>query len=193
MITCGYDNLINLIEITEEKVAKIENFVNQNRYIIEDLTCCSSEIYKSQNEFQFLLGHKATIIAIPEQIAKMKENRENKKQKQKTNKKPKSEDELKRKLIHILSLYPERAGIKLPDSTISDKNIIDFKSESQNDVNVLKCNFSCPFCGKIIAVMHKVHWMTSNATKHLKLHIEEEKNKSNGASYKETYIEVADK
>lgn len=68
MNEAGYDTLHALSEINEEKIKEIENFLTSNIQLVKNLTCCRSDYYNQLQIFQFLPGHKAMIMALPEQI-----------------------------------------------------------------------------------------------------------------------------
>lgn len=169
LIECGYDKLMGLAELNEQKISKIEKHVNKNRAIIEKMDCCNSETYKGQAEFCFIPGHESIILAIPKQITQLKEKRSQKlKAKGETNK---SEDVLKTTLIRNLIKFAQKKGLVLPEGVISERNIVDFKCEHLGANKVFKCGFSCPFCATVIPVFFKSFWRSSNASSHLKDHI----------------------
>lgn len=82
----------------------------------------------------------------------------------------KSAEELKISLIQSLNSCMTKLG--LPSDIISENNIIDFNEQIENGKNVYKCGFSCLFCSKVVPMQHKIFWMTSNATRHIKYHYE---------------------
>lgn len=169
LIATGYDKFMNLSKLDEEKIIKIEQHINQNRSLLESLNCCNMDIYKNQTEFAFLPGHKTIILEIPTQISRMKESQSgaNKKPLKSTNK---SENELKQELVKSLSNYYAKLSLPSPTVVISFRSINDFICDEQNEKKIYKCNFSCPFCSKVVPITYKNFWMTSNATKHLKSH-----------------------
>lgn len=151
LILSGYDNYISLRAIDEEKLFELEQYVNQNRSILDDLRCCFTEIYRNQETFSFVLGHKAIILSIPEQIkavlAKSKKTR---------SRKPKSLEQLQKLLINQLNNYPSKIGFTIPNGSISELNIKNMQSEKTDDgATIIQCEFSCPFCTKSIPVKYK--------------------------------------
>lgn len=76
----GYDTLYALSEINEEKIKEIEFFLTSNIHLVKKLTCCRSDHYKQLETFEFLPGHRAIIMALPDQIKKMKNEKTKKKE-----------------------------------------------------------------------------------------------------------------
>lgn len=161
---------MSLAEIDEEKLHKIEDHVNSNIHLVKSLKCCYSKEYKTQIKFEFLPGHKATILGIKDKIAQMKVNGmcTQKPKKRTTQPKYQSEQELKTMLVSSLDTYAQKQG--LPAGIITYRNIVDFKSEQLDNGIVYKCGVSCAFCPKVSAVLYRGYWMKSNATKHIKEH-----------------------
>lgn len=89
-------------------------------------------------------------------------------------KRQKSEEQLMQNLICSLNKYPEKIGFRMPGVVISNRNILNQKQDVVNEKLEIRCDFSCPFCAKVIPVTYKAYWMTSNVTKHLKKHIDEQ-------------------
>lgn len=66
---CAYDSEMSLSELNEINLLRIESFAQESlRYVIDGLNCCHSETYRNQNIFQFIPGHRAFILAIPEKL-----------------------------------------------------------------------------------------------------------------------------
>lgn len=169
LLLSGYDTLISLSAIDEKQLVNLEEHVNQNRNIFDGLDCCFSDIYRNQQVFRYVPGHKAIILKIPEQIKEIL----GKEKKSKT-RKTKPLDRLISVLIRQLNKYPSKVGYPVPIGVISETNIQDIQSEAQEDGSTVhKCIFSCPFCDKNVPVIYKRYWWASNATKHLKIHVDE--------------------
>lgn len=63
--TAGYDRKISIKYLTEEKLNSLEDFISRNRMnIVSALTCCSSDLYKSEETFKFLPGHRTAIMGL---------------------------------------------------------------------------------------------------------------------------------
>lgn len=63
---CGFNTVISLSTITEKIINDIESCVNKSHMEqIRAFTCCYSDYYVNQNEFKFLPGHEATLLALP--------------------------------------------------------------------------------------------------------------------------------
>lgn len=177
MVRAGYDSILSLSQINENKVAEIENFLNTNRQIISELKCCHTAWYQNMENFIFLPGHKSIILSLPDQIKAMTEKtmeKTNPISKSKRNK-VQSDEELINHLVSNLQEFTknqaEKAGFEMTTEVISPINIHHFERTSNTDSFVAKCRFSCPFCSKSYAVAYKKFWMSSNVTTHLKMHI----------------------
>lgn len=137
--------------------------MNGRRSVIDELNCCFSDTYKNQTVFTFIPGHRAAILGIPNQIDRMKAEKQQKKQTKK--RKTRSLEELKKMLIAQLNNFPSKAGFNLPNDVISELNIVDVVQEKQDDGSfIVNCGFSCPFCNKTTKVTFKKYWWASNAT-----------------------------
>lgn len=144
--------------------------MNNHRNILNQLNCCFSDIYKSQTDFSFMPGHRAAILAIPAQIDKMHSQG---KKKVVRKRKTRTTEELQKMLIAQLNSYPSKIGFNLPNGVISELNIVNVVWEKQDDDSLtMDCGFSCPFCDKVTKVTFKNFWWSSNATKHLKKHVD---------------------
>lgn len=147
--------------MNESKIIEIEKFLNENKQFIQKLKCCHSEFYKQMNTFTFLPGHRSTILAIPEKLNSNKSH---------AHKCMHSNEELKQSLINKLMTCSGKAGFQFPEGIISEANIKNYERVDEGDL-VCRCKFTCPFCPKSYSLIFKKYWMSSNATKHLKLHI----------------------
>lgn len=172
LILSGYDNLVSLRAINEDSVLKLEEHINKNRNTLDELECCFSELYKKQDVFEFIPGHRMAILDIPRQIDQMQSKKMERSLGR--NRKKRSVAELQKMLIAQLNGYSSKAGYKLPEDVISELNIVNVQSDEQSDGSlIVKCDFTCPFCTKHIKVSFKNFWWASNATKHLKTHVVE--------------------
>lgn len=63
---CGYDSMMSLKRINCESVEQIQRQINSHfLHGIRELTCCHSDFYAQQIEFEFLPGHLDLILALP--------------------------------------------------------------------------------------------------------------------------------
>lgn len=171
LTAAGFDTILSLSGIDEEKIKEIEVFLTSNKQFVNELKCCQSEWYKELEHFQFLPGHKAIILALPEKIKEM--TTEKSKSKLCLNQNNSAQDEeLKQHLIKNLIAFSGKAGFQLPQQAISEANIHEFERGSDDNVFVAKCRFSCPFCSKNYSVIYKKNWQSSNVTAHLRKHID---------------------
>lgn len=194
LIDAGYDTVLSLRNIDETKIKSMEDFLNTHRNFINKLKCCYSDCYKQQEVFAFLPGHKSVIMEIPDHLkvmeaAKLDRKRQGKRAKNTSEKTISkkidgvSDMVLKKQLISVLmtSLMKcaetKEPGLRLPANTISESNIHDFKRDEDEKGFYCNCTFSCPFCSKKYSLRYRNYWMSSNATKHLKMHAQEEAQK----------------
>lgn len=61
---CGYDTFLSLKNMSLESIEIIENHLSSCSDAIQDLECCHSNYYKTQNEFKLLPGHRDFILSI---------------------------------------------------------------------------------------------------------------------------------
>lgn len=188
LIATGYNKLVTLAELDEEKLRKVEEHVNNNRSLLSTMKCCYSEFYRKQQTFGFLPGHKAVILSISQHVQQMKSQNVPKRSKPKS---LQSEDKLKSMLIDGVYKSLERKGAVFPKGAFSERNIAEFNTVVENDKNVHKCKFSCPFCAKNWCVRYKAWWENCNLVKHLNKHYESFKEK-NGLplSFEDVVVEV---
>lgn len=177
----GYDRLNSLSKINTARISEIEAHLDKNREWVNELNCCNSEYYKQILVFQFLPGHKATILDIPEQIQQMCDNAGSVKSVAVVNvlTDQRSDDDIIRGLVSNMLKYCEKIDFPLTDEIISANNVNDFERGNGLDDFAYKCRFSCPFCDRVFPLKYKTFWMSSNLTAHLKEHISFEKAQSN--------------
>lgn len=197
LIHAGYNKLVALAELNEDRVAKVEGHINENPDLVTNLKCCYSETYQNQTTFSFLPGHKATILGIGQQVARMKEQHTTvklmpNKPKPKV-KKIQSATHIKSMLIEKLIAYPGKHGVKLLAGVISEGNIMDFEATSKDgEVNGAQCVFSCPLCVKFIPTSYTTHWKSSNVTNHIRTHVEDLKKSGGVVTYEEAEVVQSD-
>lgn len=159
MSRCGYDTLMSLSAINEDSVHSLEEHVNKQCSVLRAITCCFMDYYNSQGVFEFVPGHRAVILGIPRKVKLMKA-----KPKVERKRKMRTVDELQMMLIDQLNKYPLKIGFDI-GHVISERSIVDVRSKKGADgTMVITAGVSCPFCEKIVAVMYKGYWHSSNAT-----------------------------
>lgn len=66
LVSCGYDTIISLKNISSESVIQMENHINMYaRDVIQQLDCCNHDFYKNQQIFKLLPGHRDCILSLP--------------------------------------------------------------------------------------------------------------------------------
>ncbi|XP_031627111.1 uncharacterized protein LOC116350098 [Contarinia nasturtii] len=174
--SAGYDTIISLKQIDAERIREIEAHLTEYRSWENELVCCNSDYYRELADFKFKPGHKVRILAIPKQIEEMAtgSHTQSNARSTGTNKKEtnQSDEDLVENLISNLMAFMEKCEFPLPVGMISTNNIRNFHRGTDNDSFVCKCRFACPFCEKTIPITFKKFWMSSNATTHLKTHVQ---------------------
>lgn len=66
----GYDNTISIQNLIDDRIDRVEKFVQQNLQPVLD------EAYAKMSEFRFLPGHRATLLGLPEAIKKFESRTE---------------------------------------------------------------------------------------------------------------------
>lgn len=165
LICAGFDTISSLSNLNEKSIVEIEQYLSTKKGVIAKLNCCYSDEYKNLEKFEFLPGHKAIILAIPDMLFVRKLHRNY------------SDQDLKNMLINKLTTASVNAarkkGFQFAEGTISEANLIRFHRPKDGKNIVSKCSFSCPFCSKVYALTYKTYWKTNNAWTHLKnVHIE---------------------
>lgn len=154
--------------------------MNSHKHYIDELECCYSDEYKQQEVFEFLPGHKSIITALPNQVEQLLKQMDTKTAKKRATH-PQlinsfSDMELKSKLISNLMKCSGKSGFPFPEGVISVTNIDGFERVQEENGVFCKCTFSCTFCIKKYSPIFRKFWMSSNATKHLKKHIQQQLN-----------------
>lgn len=148
----AYNNCGALLELNEEKVLEIENYINEtDRSVIESLSCCHSDTYKRQNRFTFLPGHKCLILTIPKDINSMNESKKKNSSRLMDFKKLLTPAELKDLLLarlnQNLSKYIDGvSGCK----SFSAANLGEVQTIITNNMLTAKCKVSCVECTSVV-------------------------------------------
>lgn len=175
----GYDNIAALQRINSEEITIIEKYAQDN--LIELIKKDKQYSHQAEN-FKFLPGHKAALIALPEIVKDYVENYESKlKSKSKKSKCDSNqlvetleinftkEDEnlLKASLLKKVENYAQtvlKSDLQLPEENISH---LDVAFNKAGDI-IKKCVVKCIKCDiKTSCSFNKV-WQISNFEKHLK-------------------------
>lgn len=62
----GYDTFASIKNISVKSILEIQQHISlHSRQTIAELNCCHCEFYQSQEQFEFLPGHKDLILALP--------------------------------------------------------------------------------------------------------------------------------
>lgn len=63
LLNSGYDNIPSLMCINNNKeLENLEKYIEENRWLTEKLPCSHGKLYETLPKFQFLPGHRATIL-----------------------------------------------------------------------------------------------------------------------------------
>lgn len=70
----GYDSELCVENLDEGKLIEVEKFIeNSRREILEKMTCCFSDVYRTKKPFRFVPGHTILILQLPKVIREYKE------------------------------------------------------------------------------------------------------------------------
>lgn len=157
----GYNSALSIIQIDEQRIKEIEEFVETNcRGIIDSI-----DVYKYIKPFTFLPGHKALILGIKSEIQNLQDA---KKPKVTTFCKPQlSESDLKVSLVNQLSAFTSKNGLDIDDWSKSVYNIT--LTSSEHSTHAL-CSIKCPVCAAKSTIRYDSYWKVSNICKHLRKH-----------------------
>lgn len=164
----GFDSLNTIASITEEDIADIEKFTNENKNILGKTTYANQD----SSTFKFKPGHKKFILNLSAAIKrKQKENQDPvRKQKNSVNIENVEieEIELKQQLINKVLNFSIKHNTQIIFDADLDKTILEFHKESDK----IKCKFVCPSCNTKFSCVYETYWKISNLEKHLKKHFE---------------------
>lgn len=168
----AYDTASSCMLLNDRTVPDVEQYIAENgRNIIENLTCCNSTTYQSQQNFRFLPGHKTTILAIPTQIREMQAMKKNTLKPMAEFKKLLTSKQLKELLLSKLEQNIVKLGFAnepLTESQFSpvETIIVDNRMEG-------KCRVKCFKCDVSHNLVYDGSWRLSNAIRHYKEHQKE--------------------
>lgn len=165
----AYNTKTSLMLLNEKTLAEIENYlVNNGKNVIDNLSCCYSAVYRNQQVFSFLLGHKSYILAIPDQIREM--NSANKKKRRPMNefKKLMTSAELKALLLNRLNQSVVNIGFD--HRPFMEDHINAIQTMILDNEMTAKCTVRCFNCPLTVSALYKGYWQTSNILRHVKTH-----------------------
>lgn len=186
LVAAGFDSKTAIKTFSNgETFVKIEAFVNENRGSFEIIL--KGTKYENLVPFKFLPGHIALLSGLPGYLVELNNKKQNrradKKQvntirasgvnqpSQQSNESAIQSDEensidlaeIRRNLIRKITKFASNKKIVV---SISEDNILDFRSEN----NSIKCYVECPFCIKKVPCNYVKNWSCGNFTAHLKTH-----------------------
>lgn len=62
LINTGYDNIPSLMCMNDDQLTNLENYVEENPWIIEKINCDHIKSYGTLTKFKFLPGHRAFLL-----------------------------------------------------------------------------------------------------------------------------------
>lgn len=72
LLKCGYDSIISIRQICEERIEELQNFIERNKNEILFNEKCNMlddiSAYQNQKTFKFLPGHKNILLDLPKHI-----------------------------------------------------------------------------------------------------------------------------
>lgn len=176
---CGIDRT-SFSDITEDTIKQIEIEINKDKSILK------KSVYDETKEFKLSIGHRLSLINIPEKYRKFCEyEKENKKTRRiflsllketiccEDNDDPDSEPDQVIKLL--LTKLNRVAKEKFEEKYIIDKSHLKKIRIKSNNAH---CSVQCPFCEVKIPCIFKSYWIVSNFTKHVSSHLTQTQNQA---------------
>lgn len=160
MIKSGYNHEFALETFKDDDIKKVEKFINQNKHFLK------KTVYENIPEFEFLPGHRAVLLDIPNKIKqynKSKEEKAEEKKKQAEEEIAVKTAELKKSLVKKVKNYTDKIEF---ETKVDETNII----ESTQVGTLLQCRLKCSDCEKTFLCSFRKYWCISNFEKHLKEH-----------------------
>lgn len=74
---CGYESYLSVMRIDQNKILSLEKYVQNDRIILQNILEAldnndkTTLVYRSQNVFKFLPGHRSILLVLPQFIEKM--------------------------------------------------------------------------------------------------------------------------
>lgn len=163
----GYDSLNSLSTITEEDIAAIEIYINENKDILKKISYSTD----ANGIFKFKPGNKRFLINLPTVLKiNNKENCEpvhKQQQNIETNQNVGIEEiEIKKQLVNKVVRFAAKFSVEIK----FDADLNTIISEYHKEGDKVKCKFNCPSCGIQYSCLHHKYWMISSFENHLKKH-----------------------
>lgn len=159
MNSTGFDNEISLIDLCDESIKEIEEFVDKNKSIIQ------GTIYADITPFHFRPRHRVLLLNLPRRYREFKEEKNKSHEGALKRKKTvKSDNDLKTELLEKLKNYCKRKNYP---KDFSEEHIVEFVKTGEN----VRCRVKCVFCDSSIVCNYISHWRASNYELHLFEHI----------------------
>lgn len=188
LIEAGFTTKTSISKLSDPSNIKIiEQHVNENPEKYRNIL--KNTKYENLVKFKFLPGHEAILKAIPGEIVKINEKKEQKKVQKRRHSETApvnpqidsgrsdlendvneiADIETSKKIKHDLINKIKNFGSKkqIPVGELSKANLLNFRCED----TVFKCKVQCPHCEKSVPCHRKkAYWLCGNFTAHLKTH-----------------------
>lgn len=145
----GFDNKFSLLNLNNDSIQEIEEFINLNKNIL------NSTKYENCEPFRFNIADKHSILSFPKYLHSTN-----------TKKLEKNENEFdpiiaKQELLHKIEQYITKQKITL---SLVETDIISCSISNK----VIRCVVKCPQCEIQIPCTKTQHWRFGNFTSHIK-------------------------
>lgn len=165
----GFDTKSSILEINTERISEIEQYVNDNKYLLENTVY--NHIFQQNLEFKFKPGHKALILSFPNLFKNNNDNpkrgTKRKLEVERDGSEARSENqeineaELTQKLIAKITKYGNSNSVEIIFDNNSIKNL-------RVEGTKIKCDAYCPVCQAKSTCTFTTFWLASNFERHLK-------------------------
>lgn len=183
LIETGFNSKTAIKKLKDiASIRSIEKYVQEKREDFRDLL--KNTVYANIEIFEFRAGHVTFLQSLPEQIAKIDENKQRKRPAKRLysaiddSKQPsagelsitfepptcelaKDQDEL----IEKIKKFAEEKNIAIGD--FGESNVLNLRIQNSEP----KCSIQCPLCTRKVPCTKKKYWGYGHFTDHLKTHI----------------------
>lgn len=168
LISAGYDNAIPLSNLDEDDIVILEAHTTTK---LKELIKKNS-LYSEVEPFQFLPGHKKTILNLRVKAEQFLENKKKTINSEEVELLTAGEtDQLKENLLKRLNAFKLKKQFEEDAIVSSIDPYISHNSRHSRKKASYKCSIKCVHCDTVIPTTYNGHWEVCNIDRHIKSHI----------------------